>query len=473
MDALQGAATEKPMYHDLSGDRISVANDAARLAWNDMLEAVMAHAAEAPRHLARTFEADPDFALAHAAQGLMLLSLARCELTASARSCLARARTAAALRPVTRRERMIMDALAFWLDYSPRRAAERLEEVLLAHPFDVLALKLSHGIRFMLGDQMEMLASLHRVAPGFGESHPLAGYVQGCYAFALEERGLFAEAEHAGRRAVALSPRDAWGRHAVAHVLEMTGRADEGVAWLGDGRSFAHANNLRFHILWHLALFRMERGETAEVLRLYDEEIRAEQTDDYRDIANGAALLARLGYAGIDVGRRWEELAEKAESRVHDRQLVFADLHYALSLLGVGRQDAAETIARHLVEDAQSHRSVERRAAARNGALAAFGLIAFREGDYAEASRLLGSARTGLAAIGGSHAQRDLFEQAYIESLIRSGAHGQAERILSERLARRGGTNLFASQRLSSLKCGATCRLAALAIASTPLAIEH
>lgn len=296
------------MYHDLSGDRVTVANDAARLAWNDTLEAVLAHAAAAPDHLARTLAADPDFALAHAAKGLMLMSLARADLLGPARDCLAKARAAVAQRPVTQRERMVIEALALWLGEAPRRAAEQLEAILEKHPHDVLALKLSHGIRFMLGDQREMLATLHRTAPGFGEHHPLAGYVHGCYAFALEERGLYAEAERVGRRAVSLSPRDAWGRHAVAHVLEMTGRVDEGIAWLGDSRTFAHANNLRFHIFWHLALFHLERGETTEVLRLYDEEIRAEQTDDYRDIANGASLLARLTYAGIDVGARWEEL---------------------------------------------------------------------------------------------------------------------------------------------------------------------
>jgi len=461
------------MHHDLSGDRISVANDAARLAWNDTLEALMAHAAATPDHLARTLSADPDFALAHAAKGVMLLSLARAELVTPARDCLAKARAAALLRPITRRETMVIEALALWLDDAPRRAAERLEKILLAHPFDVLALKLSHGLRFMLGDQADMLATLRRFAPGFGETHPLAGFVHGCHAFALEERGFYAEAERAGRHAVALSPRDAWGRHAVAHVLEMTGRVEEGIAWLGDGHSVAHANNLRFHIFWHLALFRLERGETGEALRLYDEEIRAEPTDDYRDIANGASLLARLEYAGVDVGQRWDELAAKAERRVHDGRLVFADLHYALSLLGAGHANGAEAIARSLIEDAKVHPSNERRDAARNGALAAFGLIAFHEGDYGEAARLLGAARGGLVAIGGSHAQRDLFEQAYAESLIRAGQHDRATHVLDERLARRSGTNLFATRRLAQLLGRGAGRLATLAVASTPLAIAH
>jgi tetratricopeptide (TPR) repeat protein len=464
---------EQPMYQDLSGDRISVANEAARLAWNDTLEALLAHAAATPEHLARTLQADPDFGLAHAAKGLMLLSLARPELLGAAHDCLARAMAAQALREVTQRERMVTEALALWLDEAPRRAAQRLEMILEAHPFDVLALKLSHGLRFMLGDQPQMLAALRRVVPGFTEAHPLAGYVNGCYAFALEEQGFYAEAERAGRRAVALSPRDAWGRHAVAHVLEMTGRADEGVAWLGDAGSFRHANNLRFHIVWHLALFRLERGETAEVLRLYDEDIRGEQTDDYRDIANGASLLARLDYAGVDVGMRWEELAAKAEGRVQDGRLVFADLHYALALLGAGQSDGAETIARSLVEDWHGHPSGERREAARSGSLAAFGLIAFHEGDYAEAARLLGGARSGLVAIGGSHAQRDLFEQAYIESLLRCGSHDRASAILSERLARRGGSNLFAARRLALLRNRPAGRIAALAVAASPLAIAH
>lgn len=461
------------IHHDLSGDRLSVANDAARLAWNDTLEALLAHATATPEHLARTLAADPGFALAHAAKGLMLLSLARAELLGPARDCLAQARASALLRPITRREQMVIEALALWLDDAPRRAAECLEAILLAHPHDVLALKLSHGLRFMLGDQREMLATLHRFAPGFGEDHPLAGYVNGCYAFALEERGLYAEAERTGRRAVQLSSRDAWGRHAVAHVLEMTGRANEGIAWLGDGRSVAHANNLRFHIFWHLALFRLERGETAEVLRLYDEEIRAEPTDDYRDIANGASLLARLDYAGVDVGERWEELAAKAEGRVHDGRLVFADLHYLLALLGAGRRDSAEAIAQGLVRDARFHQSGERATAAHSGGLAAHGLIAFSEGDHAEAARLLGAARSGLLAIGGSHAQRDLFEQAHIESLIRAGSHDLAARLLEQRLARRGGSNRFAARRLAQLRHRAPGRLAALAVAATPLAIAH
>lgn len=461
------------MQHDLSGHCMTTAEAAVPQAWDALQEAVLAHAAAAPGHLARVLAADPEFALAHAVKGLMLMSLARRELLEAARDCLMRARASAALRPVTLRERHYIDALALWLAEKPRHAAQRLETALESHPQDVLALKLSHGLRFLLGDQAAMLASLQRAAPHFGDDHPLAGFVHGCHAFALEERGHYTEAERAGRHAVTLAPRDAWGRHAVAHVLEMTGRTEEGIAWLCNGRQWAHANNLRFHIVWHLALFRLERGETQEVLRLYDSEIRGEQSDDFRDIANGASLLARLAFAGVDVGTRWEELADKAQGRVEDGRLVFADLHYVLALLGADRQAGAQAIARSLVRDARVHSNLERREAARHGALAAHGLIAFGEGDHAEAARMLGEARAGLITVGGSHAQRDVFEQAYVEALMRSGEHDRAAHVLAERLDRRGGGNRYAVTRLAELGRGAEARTATLAVTATPLACIH
>ena len=42
----------------------------------------------------------------------------------------------------------------------------------------------------------------------------------------------------------------------------------------------------------------MERGELDVALGLYDAQIRADKTDDYRDISNATSLLMRLGAGG-------------------------------------------------------------------------------------------------------------------------------------------------------------------------------
>src|SRR3546814_11029596 len=52
------------------------------------------------------------------------------------------------------------------------------------------------------------------------------------HAFGLEETGDYARAEAAGRRALDIQPLDCWAHHAVAHVMEMQGRAEDGIGWM-------------------------------------------------------------------------------------------------------------------------------------------------------------------------------------------------------------------------------------------------
>jgi tetratricopeptide (TPR) repeat protein len=440
--------------------------------WDRFVEAVLAHDAAAPARLGAALAADPDQPVAHAVKGLMLLLLARPELLGDAHASLASAdRLAAPDDPAD----AYRAALRSWLDGNPLAGAAQLERRLETMPQDALALKLSHQIRFMSGDVPGMLATLRRRSPAFAGT-PHHGFVLGCLAFALEESGETDLAEATGRRAIELAPRDAWGRHAVAHCLEMTGRSREGAAWLDATRqTWKHCSNFSFHMYWHLALFLIEQRRFDAVLALYDAEIRAARTDDYRDLANGASLLARLDLEGIEVGDRWEELAEIAARRVHDRRLVFADLHYATALLGAGRTMDAEALAMTLAADAANGGSHDARVAAAAGAAAVEGLLAFQQGRYGEAAARLGRARPQMAWIGGSAAQRDLFEQMYIESLMRSGDLGKAERILAERSARRGGHNGFASRRLMQIAAGRTpaLQVAARVVASLRPALAH
>eukprot|EP01037_Dinobryon_pediforme_P025883 gene25883-28201_t len=198
--------------------------------------------------------ADPRFALGLASRGIMLLTLARGEFVPAARAALAEAHASAAERPVSPREHLFISALSLWLGGRPIAAADMLESSLQMHPHDALAFKFGHAIRFMSGDRNGMLRAAERYGKAFTAGTPLAGYVMGCRAFALEEAGRYGEAASIGRMAIDLAPRDAWGRHAVAHTMEMTGRAEEGAEFLsGAVQSWAHCNNFGGHMFWHLA----------------------------------------------------------------------------------------------------------------------------------------------------------------------------------------------------------------------------
>ncbi|TFL16269.1 tetratricopeptide repeat protein [Jannaschia formosa] len=423
--------------HDVFDQPVTLADPSALGEWNAMCLAFLSHGAATPAHLGRLLALAPDHPAGHALKGLFCALLGRSEVLAEARAALARAR---ALPPGNPRERALTAALDAVLQRAPTRAIAALEEVLQKAPSDTLLMKLSHALRFVIGDADGMRRSVETVLPAHDADHAGRGYALGCHAFALEETGDYAAAARAGRAALTLAPDDAWGLHAVAHVHDMTGDAQGGLAWLeGREAAWAHCNNFRFHVWWHKALMLLDLGRLDEALALYDHHVRAERTDDYRDISNATSLLSRLELEGVDVGDRWEELADLSERRAGDGCLIFADLHYMLALAGDARDGAAARLLARLAADAARPADEVAARMACPGLTAARGLEAFGEGDYATAFAQLLAARPSMQAAGGSHAQRDVFERITIDAGIRAGRLAEAERVLADRTARRGG----------------------------------
>lgn len=428
------------MGHDCFGQPTSLETDVACRAWDQTQLAFLAHGAETPIHLGKVLQAEPQFALGHAVKGLFYLLLGRRELYPTATQALSAAKAAARKGQISARERGFVDALEAYLHGKPSQSVRHLEGVLRAHPDDPLAMKLSHAIRFVLGDGAGMRRSVERVLPSYAPDHKARGYLLGCHSFALEETGDYAKAEIAGRQALWMAPDDAWGLHAVAHVYDMTGDAAGGIDWLtGREAAWSHCNNFRYHVWWHKALMHLDLGQIDTVFDLYDAQIRADQTDDYRDISNATSLLSRLELNGVDVGDRWEELADISAKRTEDGCLIFADLHYLLALIGGERDEAIARMMARMQADASGMQDDLTQRIADPGIAASQGLHAFGEGDYAGAFRHLCDARPTMRRAGGSHAQRDVFERLTIDAGLRAGRIDAAERILEDRKALRDG----------------------------------
>ena len=65
------------------------------------------------------------------------------------------------------------------------------------------------------------------------------------------------------------------------------------------------------------------------------------------------------------------------------------------------------------------------------------GTAAFGRGDYPAAVEFLDTALPELDRVGGSHAQREVFEDTYIVACLRAGLGEKAAMRLRQRLARR------------------------------------
>ncbi|WP_299915895.1 tetratricopeptide repeat protein [uncultured Roseobacter sp.] len=440
------------MMYDICNCPVSLTDPEALDHWNGMIRAFLAHSTATPTHLAAVLASHPDFAMGHAARGLFSLMLGRAEMVQTAKEAAVAAREACANSRPSFREAAWTCALDHWLEGRPSKAVAAMEGVLTRHPEDTLSAKVSHAIRFVLGDASGMRSSIERVLAAHGDDHACRGYVLGCHAFALEETGAYDQAEAAGREGLLLAPDDAWGLHAITHVYDMTARPDLGIDLIESHTSaWDHCNNFRYHVWWHKALLHMDRGQLDVALGLYDAQIRADKTDDYRDISNATSLLIRLELEGVDVGPRWEELADLAQKRTDDGCVVFADLHYMLALTGADRPDAKAAMTRRFARDAAKPGEMPQRYAD-PGCAALSGLNAFAEGRYDAAFADLTAARPAMQTIGGSHAQRDVFERITIDAGLRAGRYEQAEAVILDRLARRAGReDRFTTTRLATI----------------------
>ena len=422
---------------DARGLETTAASDAAVRKFDAILAQYLRFGTETGDRLKDTLAEDPEMVLAHCMKGYFFMLFCVPALVAKARRSLDAARQSAAERGATDRERRHLDALDAWTRGEFTQAVAHFEAILAGHPRDIVALKLAHYLHFYLGDNQNHRDSIGRVLHAWDDTVEGYGYVLGMHAFALEESGAYDEAERAGRAAVERNPADLWAVHAVAHVMEMQDRRPEGIAWVRESEPrLGECNNFGYHLWWHLALFHLEAEDFESVLRLYDERMRVELSDEYLDICNATSTLWRLEERGVDVGDRWNELAQRCEARTGDHQMVFPDVHFMLALAAGGRDAAVERMLdsmRAFAEGTATQQVVTRTAGVALGRAIAH----WYRGEYAEVVDVLAPARYHLPLIGGSHAQRDLFHQILIAAALACGRHETARTLLSERAARK------------------------------------
>ncbi|MFD4836573.1 tetratricopeptide repeat protein [Achromobacter sp. NPDC058515] len=376
---------------------------------------------------------DPMFVMGHVLRaGMMITASDKCVEPLLRESVEA----AESLRDIANeRERRHAAAARAWLDGEFSVALRRYADILIAYPHDTLALQVGHIGDFLLGRSAMLRDRVAGILPAWDSQMPGYGYVLGMHAFGLEETNLYAQAEAQGRRALELNARDPWAVHAVAHVLEMQGRVEEGIAWLkGRHEDWSADNMLSIHNWWHLALFHLDRDEIAEVLDLYDNRLRESSTGQVLDLVDASAMLWRLLLRGVDVGPRWRQLADVWRERGGAGYYAFNDVHALMAYLGAGDGAATQQLIESM-EAAAEGGGTNAMMTRDVGLPAAHALMAFMRGDYALAVDLLRDLRLIAHRFGGSHAQRDVLALTMVEAALRDNARALAKVLTAERMA--------------------------------------
>ncbi len=256
-------------------------------------------------------------------------------------------RAAASRLPTNERERRFLGAVQAWCDNDIGGAIHLLDEQLREHPRDLASLKLAQYFCFNLGDAASML----RLALQCHDAAADVPHLHGMTAFGYEQCHRLREAEQAARRAIAMLPKEPWAHHALAHVMLTEGRIAEGRAFMQDASAHWVGLNsfMETHNWWHLALFALEQRDDAAVLALYDDHVWGVCKEYSQDQIGAVSLLARLELAGVDVGDRWQDVADHLVPRTRDQTQPFLDMQYLYGLARAGRPEADALL--HAVED--------------------------------------------------------------------------------------------------------------------------
>ncbi len=383
-----------------------------------------------------------DFLAPRLLKGFFNLLLARRETLAAVREDIPFIKARAVHAPASDRDVVMADVLALAVEGDSEAAIAQLRTFAEANPHDLLIIKLVHALQFITGRSEEMAGFTARMLHHWSPNSEGYGYLLGCHAFGLEEHGTFAEAEAAATASLHYDRQDLWAMHALAHVYEMNGRNREGIIWVESARElWCDAPNFSFHLAWHLALFNHNAGKTNRALEIYDLDVRASKSEDFRDIANAASLLWRLRQDGVDVGRRFEELAAIAECRRDDVTLIFGTLHHLLSLLAAGKFEAARELLSSIESTGKQSTGTQARVAREIGAPLARSLLAVATGERPIDN--IAQMVSCLPQLGGSNTQRDVFMRELAMLSIGRGDQKSLDVVLGQRHLNRREDRFF------------------------------
>lgn len=370
---------------------------------------------------------DDPFLNAHAAA--VHMSLEAAEGLEAARPFLARMRGVPC--SANSRERLFIEAVQHWAEGHPRQALEAHLALTEKFPSDLCSAKWGQIHAFNLGEAEAMLRLGIVVSDACGD----LPYAKGMLAFGLEQNHRLQDAEEAARASIKICREDAWAHHALAHVFETEGRLDEGLSFMCALAPTWDTKGIfiREHNWWHIGLYMLDLDDSAGALKVYDYHLWGEWPEFGQEQIGAISMLWRMELRGVDVGDRWAPVINKVAERGFEHIQPFHDLHYAFALAKGGDEKIGDFL--RSLENHSACVSPDMREVWLDVCLpAAQGIAAYALDDFARACEKFGSVLDRLASIGGSHAQRDLFHQTFIEAALRCGERETAKDMLHKRI---------------------------------------
>jgi hypothetical protein len=395
------------------------------------VDATLASSAGAEDFLAASSAADEGFALACIAKAYSSFVLG------DVRAARGLATDAVELaRGATEREISQVAALAALIAGEATRSVELSLDHVRAFPLDALVVFLTQFRLSFSGRRtwkQDLGALTEQVAPHYGRDE---WSIMTMRAFRAEEDRDIDRARDLAMQALDLHDENARGAHVLAHTYFESAGHEEGKTWLRSWLS-DHAPQLMFagHLWWHVALHQLALDDPAGATESLHEGIALAGQAPFR-VPDVASLLWRMELYGMHPDATdWRFASDFAAEVVTAPRFGFVDAHVVMAHAGARDVDRLEGFVDQLERQARGGNEVVRDVVLP----ASRGIGAYASGDMAGTIENLQPlvATDDLVRLGGSNAQREVFEDTLIAALVARGDQREATDLLDQRLARR------------------------------------
>lgn len=414
------------MLKDRYGLEVSTSSEQAHGHYLVAMDRMLAAEAGVGEALLASMEADPQFALPHAAMAR------HCQSTGRQTAAREHAATAARLAITgTERERQHVEIIRLIVTGRPAEALDLIIRHVEDHPRDALALAPATGVFGLIGfsgradREAEQRAFLEPLKRYYGDDW----WFQTVLGFALLETGDWQLGRTLAASALEQRPGNPHAAHTMAHALYEAGEDAEATAFLERWLPMSDRGSLlHCHIWWHYALQLMGAGRQDEAWEAFGSNCLPGMTDSpsINVFTDSASFLWRSELAGAERDDdAWRTVRDYYESQF-PRPIVFVDAHAGLAYAALGQSEQLEAMTIQLRELGEAGKLP----AGTTAASLTEAYHAFAGGRWGRTIEVLEPLMNEVVRIGGSRAQRDLITNTLLAAYVNGDRHDEAAQLL-------------------------------------------
>jgi hypothetical protein len=426
----------KQMQHsDKYGQTISAENETAVQIYLKAVDSAIAGNAHSEKWFEQAHLLDPQFPLASAAYALVLSQQGKTKQALQLMSEIKNQKLQVSKREITH-----IGILQLLIEGQNNKALDAIIDHSKHYPHDVFLLSKAvdgFGLFSFNGNSnnpKERLQFMNSLEKNFHNDW----WFEAMHAFALVEDFQLEPAKNKAEKALLLNNANGHAAHSFAHVCYETNQTSECIDFLSNWLpGYDRASHLYGHNYWHWALSELAMHNFDKVKQIYFEHLSPQVAlgGAVGLVADAAALDWRSQLEGLTLlsSLQKDQLCAYASAITNIEDILFGEIHLALVYAKYELHDLLNQLLQNI--RIRNQKNPHQKYFMMEQLIA--GVQSYAEKDYLKAIQHLEAASPEINRLGGSNAQRELFEDTLIKAYFEAGSMPKANQIIELRMKRR------------------------------------